>query len=207
MGHLHREALRRCEEELTRVEALGDARRFDEALAIVHRAHAAAVRAGETSAWTAWQAAMLLDAKGELVEALRWATEARRLDWFCPQYRHSQRVILRRIREVLCEKDRAPGKADTLALYQALQQHDAADEDCHLAAARHHAAAGRSDQARALVDAVLVLNPGNPAALRLKSRLLQALGEAACAAECRRLADEVEAHGVFPEGTQELAES
>jgi tetratricopeptide (TPR) repeat protein len=163
---------------LVHVEQLVDKREFDEArqaLAELLREDPRAHRSGHV----AWWQAMIADYSERFEEAMNHIKHALQIDPICVPYHRSFDVIVDRIRKALASENRKPDDPSTPRLYQLLLGSAAADTECHLAMARHHAHRGDLAAALRLLDAVTTLEPTNKAAWQTALELARATGDTA----------------------------
>ena len=131
------------------------------ARAMLASAREECARVGLCSAFLLWRLAVLSDTLGEPDVALRFVLEAQAVDPLALPFRHSREIIVKKLRRRLlgCEEpEQVP------ALYEQLARAGEADEDCHLAMARHHAARAEWTAAVRLLEAVTLLWPASRAA-------------------------------------------
>lgn len=107
------------------------------------------------------------------------------MDAAAPPYRHSEAVIIRRLRGKLTASDRDHGDAETPRIWALLATIGEADDACHLALARFHVARSNDLEALRVVDAVTTLAPANQDAWLLKASIAMRLGDERLAARAR----------------------
>jgi len=139
---------------------------------------------GVESSYVIWGLAVALDNLGEIDMAFEAVSEAVQKDPMNPACHHSFDVIAGRLRAALCDAARTPDDPSTPRLYALLQRAGEADVPSHLAMARHHAHAGKHEQAMRLLDAVTLLSPVSRDAWLQKAALARALGAEVLAASC-----------------------
>ncbi len=125
------------------------------------QALAAAARLGLVAPDACWLTAVAADNERDLEAAVRFARRALQADPTSPAYRRSFDVIRRRVREALLDDKLALGDAGVPGLHALAVDANAADEACHLRLAHYLLAAGRLDEARAVLASVTLLNPGS----------------------------------------------
>jgi hypothetical protein len=171
--------------DMRRASDLVQERRPAEAVEVYREITAEARRAGLASAHLHWAFAVACDYSGDLEMAFEQITTAVAKDPLAVPFRHSFDLITRRIKAALADAERAADDPSTPRLYALLQRADEADVGSHLAMARYHLATGKSELARALVDAVTLLHSRSREAWELKATLAAAAGDAATAEQAR----------------------
>jgi tetratricopeptide (TPR) repeat protein len=152
-----RKELRALRELVSRIEKAEDG---DVAghVELLEQLHAECARAGVRSAWAQWRLGIALDQADSPERALPLVEAALAVDPLAPPFLYSRAVVVGRLRKKLL----AAAPAEAPALYQLLTAGGDADEECHLAMARHFAAAGDQVAALRLLEALTILSPGNP---------------------------------------------
>lgn len=178
----------KLQRDLRRAQELVEAEELDEARALLTRVRQAARSAGLRSAHVYWALAVACDAQEDFEMAMSYLREALALDPLDLRSLRSFDIVTRHIREALLDPARRADAEDTPRLYRLLADAGEADTACHLVMARHELHAGRVAEARARVDAVLLLAPCARAAWALRAEVARLQGDA----EAQRAA-EVEA--------------
>ena len=120
--------------------------------AIEEEAGKLGIRSGDLE----WYLARVLDNLGEPVAAFDHVLAALELDPLAAHINRSFDIIVERLHSALSA---APAEEDVQPIYERLRRAGAADEACHVAMARRLVAAGRTDEAIALLDSVTRLYP------------------------------------------------
>jgi hypothetical protein len=178
----HKQEIAGLLELVERAEAVAEAQPHA-ARAMLASVREECARTGVGSAFLLWRLAVLSDTLGEPDVALRYVLEAQAVDPLALPFRRSREIIVKKLRWRL--RDCAEPE-QVSALYEQLVRAGEADEDSHLAMARHHAARAEWTAAVRLLEAVTLLWPGSRAAW-------EALARAARATDQERLAREAEA--------------
>jgi tetratricopeptide (TPR) repeat protein len=171
-----------------RGEAHLEGKAFYEARECFGLALAQARAAGMESAYLNWRMAIALDGGSELEDALRYAMRAVSIDPFSVPFIHTRKVIARRVREALSDIGWSETAPETPRLYSMLLEIGEATAGCHVAMAGYHAAQGRPDDARKLLDAAATLFPSEEVVWAAKARILSALGDLDGAREAEAIA-------------------
>jgi tetratricopeptide (TPR) repeat protein len=140
---------------------------------------------GVVSAHAHWVMGVAYDLSQEVEMAFEEVRKAMALDPLAAPFRHSFSIVVGRIRGILSDPARPEHDEATPRLYALLSRSGDADVAAHLAMVRFHLATGAVAEARALVDAVVLLNPADASAWSAKARVARAAGdqEAAVLAE------------------------
>lgn len=162
-------------EQLRRAWELCRAEKPGEAVEVMREVETACAAAGIESAHVAWLASVAADLAGRPVEALRHVLHALRLDPLMPSAEQSLDIIVRRCRQMLVE-----GALDAdlgMALYATLSENALADDACRVSYARHLVDYGRPEEALAVAQAVVLLNPNMAEGWRVIAAAANALGK------------------------------
>lgn len=168
-----------------RLQRLLDERELVAASALIAEVIVTAKRLGIRSAFIAFVNAIYADYSGDAIGAFHFIQEAIAMDAAAPPYRHSEAVIIRRLRSNLTAPDRDPANTDTPRIWALLATIGEADDACHLALARFHVARSNDLEAMRIVDAVTTLAPGNRDAWLLKASIATRLGDEQLATRAR----------------------
>lgn len=168
-----------------RLQRLLDERELVAASALTTEVIMTAKRLGIRSAFIAFVNAIYADYSGDVVAAFNFIQEAIAMDVAAPPYRHSEAVIIRRLRSTLTAPDRDPADTETPHIWALLATIGEADDACHLALARFHVAKSNDLEAMQIVNAVTTLAPGNREAWLLKASIATRLGDEALAGWAR----------------------
>lgn len=171
--------------EMRRAYDLVQERRAGDAVEVYREIVAEARKAGLDSAHLHWAFAVACDYSGDLEMAFEQITTAIAKDPLAAPYRHSFDLITGRIKAALADTERASDDPSTPRLYALLQRAGEADVGAHLAMARYHLATGEPDNARALVDAVVLLHTTSREAWEMKATIAAATGDATAAEQAR----------------------
>jgi len=167
----------------------GPERTLDRVEVLRRRAAALGIR----SAHVSWMAATMLEMLGRHEQAYREILDAVREDPFCPSYQDKFTSLAWELRNALAAPERAVDDPSTPRLYELLQATGESDVPCHLAMARHLAAAGRREEAARLLEAVLVVAPVSKDAWLERASLARDSGNeeraTACQAEAERIGE------------------
>jgi len=169
---------RRQLHDLSRVRDLVDEGEFAKACEAALKLRGACAAAGIRSGYVAYNVAIACDLVNDLEAAFENIREAVALDPVSLPFRRSYAVIVERLRSALADPGRAADDPSTPRLYRMLAEADEATNTCHLAMARYQRAAGRPEQARRLLEAVVVLSPAFADGWRELAVLGRELGDA-----------------------------
>lgn len=136
---------------------------------------ATAKRLGLPYARIAWELCIVLDNLGETEEAVQMGVEAVDQDPLAPEYRHSLFLATEKLKSEVSGLD--PEDPSIPRLHALLAANDAAEEDTHIALARHLLVRGEGAQARRLLEAVTTLAPNCTEAWRLQAQVNEAVGD------------------------------
>jgi hypothetical protein len=125
------------ETELCRIRDLADKDEWPEVRERLASTRRHLDHLGVSSAYVLWFSAVAADKTEQMEDAVRFATDARELDHFDPNYVQSERIIFEHLRASLNERA-AGGDARALRSYELLLAHGQADNSSHLSAARCH---------------------------------------------------------------------
>ena len=153
--------IRKLLASLAEAQRLGENARHTEARAVLMQVYARARDLGLESGQLLWQLAVACDLAGEPEEALGIVIALIRLDPLSGAGLSSLRIIAGRVREALCDPDRGLDNPSTPTSYTQLIEVGEASAQVHLAAVRYYAAAGKTERSLAIIEALLVLEPGN----------------------------------------------
>lgn len=145
--------------QMGRVEQLVDAEDFEDALKLLAQVEAQAASAGIDSPHLPWLRAVAEDKRGNFEAALSSIQAAIAMDPLAPPFRQSFRIITAHVREALTEQRVEPSRVP--ALWTLLVHASEADDQVHLALARHHIATSDFSAALRLTKALTTLSPGN----------------------------------------------
>lgn len=168
--------------ELKRADDLMDKEQWAQARDILRRGRAAARKEGLAYGLIAWRLCICLDNLGEVEDAFRAAVEAIDQDPLAHPFRHSFTVVGHRLRDIVTAAE--IGGPAVPRQYALLVENDAAEDDTHVAMARHLVHAGEAAQAARLLDAVTTLSPNCAEAWRLRAEVERSLGNEDDAARC-----------------------
>jgi len=168
--------------ELKRADDLMDKEQWAQARDILRRGRAAARKGGLPYGLIAWRLCICLDNLGEVEDAFRAAVEAIDQDPLAHLFRHSFTVVAHRLRDIVAAAE--IGDPAVPRQYALLVENDAAEDDTHVAMARHLVRAGEAVQAVRLLDAVTTLSPNFAEAWRLRAEVARVLGNEDDAARC-----------------------
>src|SRR6266568_3848903 len=162
------------------VHDLASKGRRDEALVIAKRIEAAAAGLEVKSSALLLALAVLHDELGRLEQGLTYIIAAVKADPLCPDTDRSLGIIVARVRKALASE-----KWDEVSprLYAMMAESGLADAACHVAWANHLYAVGRYEEALAVAQAVVLLNPRCTNGWQLVEAAALAIGRDAVAHE------------------------
>lgn len=177
---------RRLLEDLHRLDEMIERNDLDRARRLLLAVRDSMRAQGRGHGFASWRLSILADNQGELVEAMKYVTEALEQDPLSQPFRRSFEIIAGRLRTALTAADRDPADPSTPELYELLVRQDAADEPSHLAMAAWSLLAGDPRKAHAIAAAVTTLSPDSTEAWRLRAAAARALGLEDDACGCDR---------------------
>lgn len=163
-------AVEKLARAVTKAERLAEEQRHEEALKLINDIQGQAARVGVQSAYLHWLKAVLLDtAPAPLTrhdQALEQIQAAITLDPLSVPFRNSRRAILHNLKALIADPHQST--VDVPRIWALLVDVGEADDESHLALARHHLAVGALDDALKVLTALTVLSPSNPRAWTMR---------------------------------------
>lgn len=132
---------------------------------------------GIRSCYLSWTLAVAADNLNEMEDAFDHICEASRIDPFDRGVRHSYKVILDQLLELLANSDRAKDDPATPRIYERLLRQGVADVHSHIAMARYHAATGKLQEAMSLIESATLLFPTSREAWKAKAAIALIAGD------------------------------
>src|SRR6266702_7542804 len=142
--------------DFRRVHQLASEGHREEALVIAKRIEAAAAGLEVKSSALLLALAVLHDELGRLAQGLAYVIEAVKADPLCPNTDRSLAIIVARARNALAT---AKWNEVSPRLYAMMAENGLAAAPCHVAWANHLYASGRHEEALAVAQSVVLLNP------------------------------------------------
>ena len=158
---MSQQEIRKLKAALDEARGVGQAGRHLEARTLLKQTHARARELGISSPELLWSLAVSCDYAGLPEEALGYIVEVLRLDPLSGSAAQSARIIAAHVREALADPARDPSDPATAQSHAQLLELAEADAGTHVALARHWAATCGGTRAIEVLEAVLVLEPGN----------------------------------------------
>lgn len=168
--------------ELKRADDLMEKEQWAQARDILRRGRATAREQGLPYGLIAWRLCICLDNLGDVEDALRAAVEAIDHDPLAHPFRNSFHIVAHRLRGMIAAAE--IGDPAVPRQYALLVENDAAEDDTHVAMARHLFHAGEAAQAARLLDAVTTLSPTCAPAWRLRAEVARSLDDEDAATRC-----------------------
>lgn len=155
---------------VTKAERLAEEQRHEDALRLIEDIQAQAAGIAVESAYLHWLKAVLLDTApppfSRPEQALVEIQAAISIDHLSVPFRNSRRAILHSLKGLLADPQRST--VDVPRIWALLVDEGEADDESHLALARHHLAVGALDEALKVLTALTILSPSNPRAWTMR---------------------------------------
>lgn len=155
-----------------KLEGLMEAQDLEGAARLAEDIEMRAAEAGIQSAALSWIRAIVDDNRGRHEQALDAIDVAVQLDPLALAFRNSRAIIVKNLRASVATSN----ASNVPRLWRVLVEAGEADDNVHIALARHHLGTGHNQEALAVLTAVTTLNPSNSEAWHLRIQTAEKLG-------------------------------